>query len=175
MLLATAQPFARALEGATRPLALPHAHTLRRSARDRRGPRRPGRPHRPALAPTNLETYAACPHRYFLGNVLSLAPVEEPEAVQRIAANEKGSAVHAILERFLAELGDEGVSPVAHEAHLARLREIAGEELARAEAEGITGYPLLWEYDRRRILEISRRGCATSWRPVPASHAAPTR
>jgi hypothetical protein len=36
---------------------------------------------RPVLSPTSLETWATCPFRYFMGNVLGVASLEEPEEV----------------------------------------------------------------------------------------------
>ena len=117
--------------------------------------RRRGLEGRP-LAPTALEAYATCPRRYFLANVLALAPVEEPEAVWRLRADHRGTLVHTIMERLYRGLIDEGLVPLVPESRAAyheRLQAIAQEEFARAQAQGLTGPPLLWELEQLSILD----------------------
>lgn len=107
-----------------------------------------------AIAPTRLETYATCPFRFFLHYLLKLEPVEEPELLERIEALERGSLIHAVLDRFMRERGQGDPPRLEHRAeHLARLRAIASEECAERERRGVVGYPLLWEIDRKAILE----------------------
>jgi ATP-dependent helicase/DNAse subunit B len=48
-----------------------------------------------------LETYVACPFRFFARWLLDLAPVEEPE--EEIGPREKGNVLHAIFRRFYVE------------------------------------------------------------------------
>src|SRR5205814_10725819 len=57
----------------------------------------------PAAA-TSIETFARCPFRYFLGNVLRVREVEKPEDVLRISAADKGTLMHEALERFFEEM-----------------------------------------------------------------------
>ncbi len=94
------------------------------------------------LSPSQLETWAACPYRYFLGRVLRIqgAAAEEEDEISPL---ERGSLVHKVLERFVAEGGDSGE----------RLMALAGEEFADAERRGVTGYWLLWEIEKERIRE----------------------
>ena len=94
------------------------------------------------LSPSQLETWATCPYRYFLGRVLGIsgAVVEEEDEISPL---ERGSLVHKILERFVAEGGDSGE----------RLLELAAAEFGDAERRGITGYWLLWEMEKERIRE----------------------
>lgn len=104
------------------------------------------------LYPTHLETYATCPYQYLLAHVLRVRPLEEPESVLRIDPRTKGTVAHRILRRLVAELGS---SPVSTEtaAHRARLEAILEEELSDAEAQGLTGAPLLWAADRRELVD----------------------
>lgn len=94
------------------------------------------------LSPSQLETWATCPYRYFLGRVLGIsgAVAEEEDEISPL---ERGSLVHKILERFVVEGGDSGE----------RLLELAVAEFADAERRGITGYWLLWEMEKERIRE----------------------
>ena len=105
------------------------------------------------VSPTRLETYARCPFQYFLGTVLRLRPLEEPEDLLRISPLEKGSLVHEVLRRFVGTLPSGTLSPAAAADHRRALEEIANQELDAAEARGIAGAPLLWRADRTEILE----------------------
>ena len=110
---------------------------------------------RRAISPSRLETFATCPFRFFLRYVLRLEPVEEPEALERIDAMHRGSLIHEILERFLADLRERRERPSAslRSRHLRRLNEIARECCERMESTGLVGYPVLWEYDQIAIFE----------------------
>lgn len=109
------------------------------------------------LSPTALETYATCPMRFFLERVLGLERVEEPEELTTIDPRTRGSLVHRILERFLSELGDDDQPrPERRITHLAHLDRIAREECDSVEAQGLTGFPLVWRYERQAILEDLR-------------------
>lgn len=71
-------------------------------------------PDRPAFSPSQLETLAACPFRFFLRYVLRLEPPDELEEFRddRAAA---GSLAHRVLEELHLQLGgameDAGESP----------------------------------------------------------------
>jgi ATP-dependent helicase/DNAse subunit B len=105
-----------------------------------------------AFSATYLETYAECPYRYLLGEILRLGPLEEPERLLRIDALTRGAVVHRILQRFIASLTDP-ITPADAEEHRAALLEIIEEELADTEARGLTGAPLLWSADRTEIVD----------------------
>lgn len=94
------------------------------------------------LSPSQLETWATCPYRYFLGRVLGIsgAVAEEEDEISPL---DRGSLVHKILERFVAEGGDSGEWLLA----------LAAAEFGDAERRGITGYWLLWEMEKERIRE----------------------
>ena len=121
----------------------------------------PSSPGARAVSPTALEVMATCPFRYYLKYQLGVRePDEEPDEL-RISALVKGSLVHRILERFYVEASHAGVIPAVGEAwdsaaH-ARMRTIAETECAADEEHGLTGSPLLWELDRRRIFDSLER------------------
>jgi len=105
------------------------------------------------FSPTSLELYAQCPQRFFLGRVLGIRRDEEPEELLRISALDRGSAFHAIVESFMRSLPGRRPQPTDWPA----LSAIADEELARAEADGLTGHPVLWAGDRAAIREDVER------------------
>ena len=112
------------------------------------------------MSPTRLEAWATCPYRHFLGNVLNLSAWETPEDVLTISPLERGSLVHAILERFIKEAMDAG-APSPREGwtllQRERLREIAQEEFREAERRGVTGRRVLWEVAQEDILQDLER------------------
>ena len=57
------------------------------------------------LSPSQLETWAACPYRYFLGRVLGVQGAADEEE-DEISPLERGSLVHKVLERFVEECND---------------------------------------------------------------------
>ena len=101
------------------------------------------------VSPSALETWATCPHKFFLSRVLRLSalPGEEEE---EMSALERGVLVHRILERFVKERKQTD----------ADLLELAEEEFVIAEQRGVTGYPLLWDLAKEDI-RASLRSFAT--------------
>ncbi len=95
------------------------------------------------LSATALETYAACPRSYLFGRVFRLAEDDRPERIDEIRPNDRGTLMHAVLERFVAESLADGTVPAPGEPwspeRRARLSEILAEEVAAAQARGITG------------------------------------
>ena len=106
-----------------------------------------------ALSPTSLESWATCPFRYLLARVLRVREVERPEATDRIGPLERGSLVHKVLAEFLDAVEPRTApdQPWDH-AERALLLAIGERYCNEAESEGLTGRPLLWKLDRRRIL-----------------------
>ena len=81
---------------------------------------------------TSLETYAQCPFRFFIGNVLRLEDL--PDGEQNLSPADRGSAVHDILSTFYRRwlaAGQGHITPASIEAATSLMQEIAREELDR--------------------------------------------
>ena len=110
------------------------------------------------LSATAMQTWAECPYRYFLGQVLRLVERPEPETTTTIAATDRGTLLHRIVERFLAEVLERPKGPPAPTeawtvADRERLHALAAEEFALCEAAGVTGRALLWRLQQRLLLD----------------------
>jgi RecB family exonuclease len=111
-----------------------------------------------AVSPTRLETWARSPFDYLMEHVLRVEVPELPEENYELSALEKGSLVHAVLDRFLAEVLTRPGGPPAPgvawtAADRARLRAIGEECCDEFEARGVTGRRVFWQRDRARILD----------------------
>ncbi len=95
------------------------------------------------LSATALEAYASCPRKYLLGRVLRLGEEDRPERIDDITPTDRGTLMHAVLERFIAESIADGAIPQPDEPWPDERREhlhaILSDELALAQARGITG------------------------------------
>ncbi len=109
------------------------------------------------VSATRLETWSTCPFRYFLTHVLSVPVEEEPERLLELSPRERGTLVHAVLERFMDE---ELARPEAERvpageswprSAVRRMREIVTELMADTEAKGLTGKAVLWALHREEI------------------------
>lgn len=115
------------------------------------------------LSASRLETYASCPLRYFLGNVLHLADDDAPDDIFSIGALDRGSLVHEVLERFIGDVVElppnERPRPGQpwSAADVQRLEAIAESVFDSYEARGVTGRPVLWRVQRARILDDLHR------------------
>ena len=104
------------------------------------------------LAATPLEAYAACPFRFFAAHLLGCEAVDEPETRLALDPRDRGLLVHRILQRFVAEqISDDTGATSAGSAP--RLVEIAEEEFERLRREGRAGKEVLFDAERRAILE----------------------
>ncbi|MET0726925.1 MAG: PD-(D/E)XK nuclease family protein [Acidimicrobiales bacterium] len=109
-------------------------------------------------SPTRLERWATCPHAYLVEDVLRAAPVENPEESLTISPLEKGSLIHKVLEDFLTAVlrGPEAERPTPlqpwSDAHHRRIEALGRQHCDHWEAQGLTGRPIFWKRDRRRIL-----------------------
>ena len=108
------------------------------------------------LSPTSLETWAVCPFRYFLGHVLHLSALDDPEEETNINRLNRGSLVHEILERFTEEAESTGALPVPGQAwseeKAQRLQQIAQDVFREYERRNVTGKELLWQVEKQNIL-----------------------
>ena len=105
---------------------------------------------------SRLEMWAGCPHAYFMRHVLRVEAIDDADDEHRISALERGSLVHRILERWLAEAIAEGAVPAPEarwpESWRTHLLAVGEEECDRLAARGLVGRRLYWEHDRRQIL-----------------------
>ncbi|MBI3966855.1 MAG: exodeoxyribonuclease V subunit gamma [Chloroflexi bacterium] len=109
------------------------------------------------ISATEIEQYALCPQRYFLGSRLGLQPVEPPELIEEISALNRGSLVHGIVELFYRELIDEQALPLRaaeRERYHARLDRCRRTVCDGWEAKGVTGPRLLWEIEQRELEQL---------------------
>ena len=119
---------------------------------------------------SRLQTWAQCPFKYFLENILHIAVLEKPEDVLVIEAMEKGSLLHSVLERLVAESKELGILP-GHgqpwgDEHRRILKRITEDEFRKAEERGITGKALFWDaakFDMQHDLEAFLRR-DSAWR-----------
>ncbi|NWG02419.1 MAG: exodeoxyribonuclease V subunit gamma [Syntrophaceae bacterium] len=107
-----------------------------------------------SISPTRFEKYASCPYQYFLKVIMGIEALTEPEKVSRISPLDKGSLIHSILWRFFTDLKKaKGIPLSLEQKDLKRLLKIANEEFIKFEQMGVTGYPMLWEVEKKSILD----------------------
>lgn len=94
-----------------------------------------------------LEDLATCPHRYWLKHVLKVAETEEPEEIDAVAGDVRGRVIHEALRRYGERCMERG------SVEETEMGAIADAVLAAAEAEGATGYPVLWQHLRKRLTQ----------------------
>lgn len=108
------------------------------------------------LSATRLETYASCPFRYFLAEILNLETVPSPEEIRRIEPLDRGTLLHKILQDFSKRAAAEiplPLRPAVLPAARKIMEEAARRAFSEAEARGETGLALLWELDRQSLLK----------------------
>ena len=113
-------------------------------------------PTRRPLSPTAIETYATCPQKYFLQRVLGLEHEDEPDALERLAARDKGGLMHNVLETFYRDLRDAGELPLRPErldVYRGRLLAALAERCREEERGGRAGHALLWAVDQAEIAD----------------------
>jgi ATP-dependent helicase/nuclease subunit B len=105
-------------------------------------------------SPTALESYATCPHAYFVERLLHVEPLEAPEDLLVISPLQVGNLIHHSLDAFVTAVSR---TLPAHgepwtDDQRALLAAIGAELADRFEAEGLTGHPRLWQRERLRVL-----------------------
>ncbi len=106
------------------------------------------------VSPTALESFAVCPHAYFVERLLRVSPVDQPEELISISPLEIGNLIHETMDAFITECAGSlpGYGEPWTPAHRSRLRAIAIDKAAEFEQRGLTGHARLWETERDRIL-----------------------
>ena len=95
------------------------------------------------VSATRLQSWAACPHAYFMQYVLGVDVVERPEDITQLLPLDRGTLVHAVLDRFVRAGGGLADTELLHQ--------LVDEECDRLEARGLSGRRLPWRRDRRAI------------------------
>ncbi len=107
-----------------------------------------------SISPTRLEAYAYCPYQYLLNGIMGIEALTEPEKEATINPLDKGTLVHSILWKFFTDLKKERGSSLQLELKdLEGLLEIANKKFIEFEQMGVTGYSMLWEVEKRNILD----------------------
>jgi hypothetical protein len=109
------------------------------------------------VSPTRIETWAACPHAYFVRYVLGVQPVEEPESIESLSALDRGSALHAAIDRLHRAVLSGAIAPPGAGGwgsdHLDALLAAGAEVADLLEATGRTGREAFWANARKELLD----------------------
>lgn len=105
---------------------------------------------------TRLESWAKCPHAYFIRHILRVDPVEDPEEQYRISPLVLGSLVHDVLDRWVGEALKSGRSPAPGapwpDPDIQRLLAAGTDAADRLEARGLVGRRVYWQRDRQVLM-----------------------
>ena len=106
-----------------------------------------------AISPTALESYAACPHGFFMQRLLGVHPLEVPEDIVVISPMEIGNLIHQSVEALVVESADDlpGFGEPWSDAQHERFLEIVAAKADEFQRRGLTGHPRLWDGERVRI------------------------
>ena len=108
------------------------------------------------MAPTTLETWARCPHRYFVRHILHVAIPERLDEQLRMTPRDRGSLLHEVFDRFVRGVLDGDLDLVAPDTPWSDQHRRAAHDLLTTAADayhqaGRTGAALLWRYDLGRM------------------------
>jgi ATP-dependent helicase/DNAse subunit B len=120
------------------------------------------------FSPTALETYVACPFRFFLENVLRLEPLEEPR--EEIEQTRRGAAFHRALARVHQQLKTVGIDGPTEDVpdHLYRQLDAAVEEYVQRAPSPASKE--LWRIEGKRLRRAAAR-YVTHWQKFVAPWA----
>ncbi len=106
------------------------------------------------LSPTALETFGICPFKFFMGKVLELESLEEPEKIDVIASVDLGSLYHGILKDFYGHLLRQGYfyKKAKEIKPIELLHGIAQKYFTDIERQIPIPYPILWENKKEEVL-----------------------
>lgn len=110
-----------------------------------------------SVSPTRLEAYASCPYHYLLNVIMGVEAMTEPEKEATISPLDKGKLIHDILYEFYTNLKKErGSSLQLKPEDLQKLLETACKKFIEFEQTGITGFPMMWEVEKKSMLDSLR-------------------
>jgi ATP-dependent helicase/nuclease subunit B len=126
-----------------------------------------------AYSPTALQQFAICPYRFYLDSIVTLKPLAEAAAAQRMDPRTRGSIFHRVQERIMRELTfPTDDLNAAYAALDEATREIAADEAA----VNPPAIPRVWQQELNR-LHADLRGwlaeyvrIARDWHPVAIEH-----
>jgi CRISPR/Cas system-associated exonuclease Cas4 (RecB family) len=127
-----------------------------------------------SFSPTALESYAACPYRFYLRTIVGLGPTRRPEPIEQLGPLERGRLVHETQFELLRDLRDRALLPVVEAnrpaAHAA-LDETLDRIAAAHEDELAPAIQRTWrdgvEQVRSDLHEwIRRMSAAPEWTPL---------
>lgn len=101
-----------------------------------------------SYSPTALQTFAACPYRFFLQVIHRLAPRDEPQEIERLDALQRGSFIHDCQFQLLQQLRERKLLPVNEKglaAAYATLEEIVAETAARYRDDLAPAIDRVWD------------------------------
>lgn len=123
-----------------------------------------------AYSISTLETYAACPYKFFLRGMMALRPAELPEPLQRLDPAVRGEIFHRLQFELLRALQMESLLPVLPD-RLPACLETLGRVMTRVaedEAEKRSpATPQVWREEMRRM-GADLRGWVTKMAEEPA-------
>lgn len=130
-------------------------------------------PLRQPLSATRLETYAACPYRFFLAHILGIKEKNVERACHDLSNRDKGTLIHEILEKFMRANKGEPLTPETRKERLSLLHRTATQVFSEWEERKETGHPLLWEQTKRALLtdlerwhDIETASYDATWKPI---------
>lgn len=103
------------------------------------------------VSASRIEEYVKCPYSFFLKRAMNLQAWEEQGKIEAMDPLERGLAIHAILEKFLRESGED-VFRSADQGLEKQLEALARESLDSARPAGIAD--LLWEIEREALVRM---------------------
>jgi ATP-dependent helicase/nuclease subunit B len=105
---------------------------------------------------SRLNRYANCPFGFFVENLLKLKARHDPE--DGLDALQRGSLLHAILEKLYKRLGDDGTTPTSSNLDiiLRYLDESCAEIFSSAPARYGFRPGALWEYEKEELHRLIR-------------------
>ncbi len=102
------------------------------------------------VSPSAIQAYLTCPFRFYASYLLGMSVVDEPEVALEIEPADYGTLVHGILrDLFASAAADPGLGEAAALQLAPAIVRLAAE---RAEADGLTGFPLAWAVRREQLL-----------------------
>ena len=108
------------------------------------------------ISPTRVETWAGCPHAYFVQYVLGARPIDEPADIETLSQLDRGTAIHDAIDRLHRDVLDGNLpspGPPAGQTSTPPPCSVAGAEVADAlHAAGRTGRAAFWVNARAELL-----------------------